>query len=339
MALKRTPTKTQLSEDSPGASTEKCAKCTKIAKNFVGCLGCEFWVCVDCAVKALPGTNGRVNKDSVMKEIGNPKNFYEPWQFLCPHCIDKVHQSKKGPPPTQTPIIDERLDSLTAAISSLQESVMALNDKVQHKQSPTWADIVQSDSATVSKGMPKAALSLNPYSVPRLNAAQTDQTDEYCTRVVLSGVPETGTIFKDLKLAKDLLHNLDLDSKTLVSAERLGRKQDNGRPRLLKITCQTEFDARILLGTFREQQDELSPTFQNVRMRPSWPREVREKARSVATLNSDLKRKYGSSLTVSYSLRDSGDIWKFELNSDGMWIRDRSFVVNDSLFSKNQENS
>ena len=104
--------------------------------------------------------------------------------------------------------------------------------------------------------------------------------------------------------------------------ERMGKKGE--RPRLLKATFPTAFDARVFMAKHEEcRKQDLLPS---IRMRSSKTKEQRtafaERSKLAYNLNKEAKDK---ELEESYSLRDNGQIWKFAKNESGIWRRVRDW--------------
>ena len=305
----------------PPVAAEKCQNClNSVAPSYwLGCLTCEdYWICYDCAADMIPMTGGGRGKRSLDREVieGTGCN----WQIVCNKCRFFFDKNKNIRTSAVTDSGPPFLEDLTSTVKELANSVNSIQEELrqmQQKAPKTYADAIRKD---LSKDVSKAVANFEPRT----------KEDMHKTRVVVTGLEETGTLAKDWKQAQKLLTDLDLDITVLCAVERMGR-QYNGKPRLTKLTLRSEFDTRLLLGAFKES--ELPNYYEGLRMRPSLPLEVRKRASATYKLNQDLKRKYGEEQKVSYSLRDSGEVWKFTQLSSGKWVRDSNFVFDETLLN------
>jgi len=139
---------------------------------------------------------------------------------------------------------------------------------------------------------------------------------------------------KDQKFVTDLCAQIDFGKKP-NDIVRLGRKQE-GQRRPLKVTFPCPFDARTFRARFHECQKAKSD-IPKVRVRPCLGKEehtVFKKSSAVAfKLNTDARNR--GQLDVSYSLRNDGEIWKFQKGSDGRWTRDQGWSLADEKKSGN----
>lgn len=105
-----------------------------------------------------------------------------------------------------------------------------------------------------------------------------------------------------------------------VGVQRLGKPQTN-RPRLLKVTFGSVFDARAFQAKFLEAKKEDHPKTSGVRCRPGRTKAEQENftklSKAVYNLNKDAK----PAGNESFSLRPNGQVWKFAKDEEGRWKR------------------
>ncbi|ELU06290.1 hypothetical protein CAPTEDRAFT_214601 [Capitella teleta] len=127
--------------------------------------------------------------------------------------------------------------------------------------------------------------------------------DKAICDVIISKVEEKG---KDESFAADLCSKISFDTKP-IGVMRLGcKKVDTHHHRLLKLSFNTNFEARAFRSRFedpgRNQEDQAA---------------FRKSVIVANTLNKEAKCEGDM---CSYSVRDNGSIWKFEKQADGKWV-------------------
>ena len=145
--------------------------------------------------------------------------------------------------------------------------------------------------------------------------------------VIISKAEEKG---QDTKFVANLCAKAKLTTKP-TEIQRLGQKtNDSNHHRLLRIAFPTSFDAR----TFKAEVERLVKEETGVpklRVRSGKTKEERKKfaanAKTTHKLNVEAKSA-GSS--VSFSLRDNGDVWKFVKSKEGQWKRDHEWKLENS---------
>ena len=106
---------------------------------------------------------------------------------------------------------------------------------------------------------------------------------------------------------------------------RLGKKSE-GRPRLLKVTFPSAFDASSFMARYDQAERTKTEGLPSLRLRPSMSREERPAFAKSSKLVFDLNTKAkNDALPESYSLRNDGSVWRFCKTHDGKWRRDRSW--------------
>lgn len=140
--------------------------------------------------------------------------------------------------------------------------------------------------------------------------------------VVISKVKEDG---QDQSFVSDLCRKMDFHPKPTGST-RIGRKSD-ARHRLLKVSFSTAFDARAFSARFDQVKRQASDdTISAIRVRLSKTKEERAifsaSCKLAFTLNKEAK---DAGDNHSFSVRENGEIWKFQKASNGRWERVRDW--------------
>lgn len=188
--------------------------------------------------------------------------------------------------------IEELKEKLNKKISSEESKTDAVNDK--------YAEAVRSSVRTVMQ-------------------------DEQCkAEMVFSAVEEKG---KDQEFVTDLCNKMQLLAKP-VEVSRLGRSKppQTERPRLLKVTFQTAFDARTFRAKYEETKGTNDIPYHRLRSGRTKEQQALFKKNGTITYQLNQESKNAGS-NVSYSLRDNGDVWKFSKRGDGKWIREKEWKL------------
>ena len=194
-------------------------------------------------------------------------------------------------------------ESLLKEIRDLKEHVSKPCTTAPTQSEATYADVVRSSVRSVIH-------------------------DEQCkAEMIFSSVEEKG---KDREFIANLCDKMDLQTKP-IEISRLGRSKppSTDRPRLLKVTFQTAFDAR----TFRVKYDEVKgkegiPSHRLRNGRNKDQQALFKKNSAIAHKLNEDARKSGSN--ASFTLRDNGEVWKFSKQEGGMWIREEQWKLSTS---------
>ena len=214
------------------------------------------------------------------------------------------------------PVIDDANKALHDGLQGLRDEVAQLKEQLK-TLSPQRSSFDGANSFA---------------HVVRQTVKDTFAEEKAHKEVIISGVEEEG---RDPAFLTDLCHKLNFHSKP-TAVLRLGNpknrvndneKQGNDtknsekRPRLLKVTFPSQFEAR----TFRARYDEAKKDNVEVpklRLRPGKSAEelknYSEKKKLVTSMNKEAQEAEASH---SFSLRESGEIWKFQKGDDGHWHR------------------
>ena len=145
------------------------------------------------------------------------------------------------------------------------------------------------------------------------------------SEVIICKVEEKG---RDGDFIKDLCKQIG--NKTVPTGIlRLGEKSDSGRPRLMKATFPSQFDARTFRSRYQQKKKE-SDDIPDIHIRPNRNGEERKKfasKKSIADkLNEEVKK---NKAPFSFSIRDNCEIWKYEKQEDGKWRRVKDWKLSD----------
>lgn len=170
--------------------------------------------------------------------------------------------------------------------------------------SPSFADVVKTSVQTVMK------------------------EEKVRNDVIVSGLEESATSDDDAEVTT-ICDTIDFSIKP-IGILRLGKKKEKKgkeeRPRLLKMTFPSSFDARAFRSKFVESTKPETSPFHSLKCRPGRTKEEQEhhRKRSDAAykMNKDAK---DAGDNASYSVRESGEIWKFVQNDNQKWIRERDW--------------
>ena len=221
------------------------------------------------------------------------------------------------------PIIGDANKDLMDELKELREEVAHLKEQLKS---------LSPDPSRPNTGSPHhPSLDRAPSfaEVVRRTVKSTFAEEKAHAEVIISGVEEEG---RDPAFLSDLCHQLSFDTKP-TAALRLGKPkasdkdgvtQNNGtdrRPRLLKVTFPSQFDARAFRARYDEAKKEKAAV-PNLRLRPGKSAEERknyaEKKKLVTKMNKEAQE---AGASHSFSLRESGEIWKFQQSDDGNWRR------------------
>ena len=301
------------------AEHDQCSICKKKGDSFnqrwVGCLGCSYWVCVDCAFGDFPcrnllagGLSQRLTK-FFHAVATHPK---APWQYLCPNCINDIYgkkvdscatspiDSSQVTPNTDIPKVtpvainelkeefSDKIASLTSVISNIDTQIKELKLSMDTKVT-SWSDVVKKNLVSSS--------SLSQVIQTTIESV-TKENDKNKV-LIISNIPETGNFEDDRLLLLDFIKGLQIPEyqPDIRNVVRLGRK-DKDLNRLIKVTFMNEVSAKIIMAGHRQcikQNIDWSITedlskimklppefpkcvpFRRSRVRPDLPKEKRDK--------------------------------------------------------------
>lgn len=221
------------------------------------------------------------------------------------------------------PLLNQLSDKIQTQITELKAEINDMKTKVSDPHtmlggpatSTLDASSAADDSWTVVQSRQKGTSTF--ASVVQQSVKDALNEDRCKCDVIISSAPDGGD---DKKLVNEICAKMDFTSKP-TDIKRLG-PINKDRPRLMRVSFGTSFDARTFISSFRQGSD-LPP----YRLRPGKTKTELENFKNRSThaykLNEDA-RKNGE--TVSFSLRDNGDIWKFAKNESGSWRREKNWL-------------
>jgi hypothetical protein len=120
---------------------------------------------------------------------------------------------------------------------------------------------------------------------------------------------------------------------------RLGKENTTaGRPRLIKATFPSQFDARAFLSRMEESRKNANNDAQRIRVRPGRTPDEQslftKLSKQVYKMNQDAK---SAGLNESFSVRATGDVWKFTKSESGRWVHSKDWVFTPTTLSSGNE--
>ena len=245
-------------------------------------------------------------------------------------------------------LLPQLLADMTISHSELQKEMQAMSDKMQamsNKQSEMedgmneikdqcaklreeninlLAKLENALSHNVAASSACAQQSIDSGSnswtqVVKSSVRSALQDEQSKSEIVLLQMPEKKSDSKDLQA---------LCSKLKISVRpsavvRLGNDAKKG-PRPMKVTFSTPFDARIFLTKAVELKNDEDDCIKKIRCRPCRSRDEQTRYLKLKAETRKLNEKAradGVHETESFSLRTSGQIWKYARSADGSWKR------------------
>lgn len=195
------------------------------------------------------------------------------------------------------------IEQLTIECKELREE----NKKLTSKMSACNPSPMQAPTTSTSPPMSFA-------DVVKSSVQSVIQEEKAKSDVILINVKDSK---QDTNDVKELCSDIGFPSQP-VGAQRLGKSQTN-RPRLLKVSFGSAFDARAFQSKFSEAKKSDNPKIREVRCRPGRTKAEHEKFAKLSTTVYQLNQQ--ASEGESYSLRLNGQIWKFSKDEEGRWKR------------------
>ena len=254
----------------------------------------------------------------------------------------------------QTKLLLNEMNLLKDEVSSLKNQLAAVQnratDDAESNSSPgrpSFADIVREEMTSLKADLvaPRCNCSSSPANVastPEIShsnkakelekvVAASVKTalreDKARCEVIIEKLPEKK---RDSEHVSEICTKLNVSSRpTYVS--RLG-KTPGDRPRPTKVTFASPFDARLFLAKFDEASKsdgvEVGAILKDTRCRPCRSSEEQSRHKVLISqmkqLNKDSKE--AGRTDESFSLRNSGEIWKFTKTDNNKWRRDADWV-------------
>ena len=222
------------------------------------------------------------------------------------------------------PILQDFSKQMSSELNELHDKFANLQSRVDPfiTASHTEESPPDDEGEWEVQGKPKKSFS----DVLRQSVKNAFQEEKIKCDVIISKLPESTD---ETTFVSELCSKLNLEAKPRNS-HRLGKKErkKGDRPRLVKVSFPTAFDARTFTSGYDKFRREIrdDDVYGNLRIRPSRTKDeqaVFTKSSDIAhRLNTEAREK---NLPESYSVRDNGSIWKYTKTSDGAWKRDRDW--------------
>lgn len=230
----------------------------------------------------------------------------------------------------QTNLLSDRLAELVTEkfqniVKPLIEEVEALKVQFAKLESSLQLTKPQGEAPTTSPPSFAEIVKTVKTSVQSVLIEEKIRND-----VVISGLAECEN---DSDGVRQICDTLEFKTKP-IDIQRLGSKGE--RPRLLKMTFPSTFDARAFRSKVSEAKKADSSTLPKLRCRLGRTKDEQTKHRKLSQMTFNLNNEATKAGTnASFSVRDSGEIWKFEKNNEGKWTRDHQWSAPEDQSSGN----
>lgn len=202
-------------------------------------------------------------------------------------------------------LVKKQTEILVAEIQSLREDVAVLRTELAAAQEERASNQPQQLASIATSNEGKRSVA----DVVKASVCSALDEEKAKKEVVIQKLPEND---RDVQDVHELCEKITVTVKP-ETVIRLGKPNPN-RPRSLKVSFPTSFDARTFMSKV-EQCKESEPDSFEIRCRAGRTREQQALSSKVYKLN--LKSKSGE----SYSLRSNGDVWKYGKGEDGKWLK------------------
>lgn len=216
------------------------------------------------------------------------------------------------------PMLDASLNQLSAQLKDTQAQLVDLQAKMDAFTSAQQCLSPESDWATVV-GKKKKDKSFPEVLRQTMSTALHEERTK-CD-VIISGAPEGDN---DTNFIADLCQTMNFDMNPR-NQQRLGTKGE--RPRLLKATFPSPFDARTFIARYDQKRRENTENLPKLKIRSSKTKAEQAAFSQGSKLAFALNKKAkDDGLPESFSLRDDGSVWKFVKSENGRWRREDDWV-------------
>ena len=264
--------------------------------------------------------------------------------------LNKSRESDEGDTPHSVlAAILEEMKKMNNERNTMMEEISALRQSqdILQKETENMKIELLDEIKSLRMQVKEMKGTVYPYATQEDNSSDQQHTFADVVRNSVRATMES--TFKEAESKKELILTKvqegndqqflsELCGKMEVSPQplnpvRIGRKTDE-RSRLLKISFQSNFDARKFKARFEQLKAEKKDV-PDIRMRLGKTKEEREvyaKNKKVTQkLNNDAK-----DADFSFSIQENGSIWKFVRGDDGRWKRDKewSYLGNDESSTK-----
>lgn len=198
-------------------------------------------------------------------------------------------------------MLRSELAAVTATIETTKDCVKQFTGTVPNtgeSDAPSFSDVVSVVSASVKTAFleEKSKSEVVIVQFPE-NKKDTDELDALCSKIHIPARP--------------------------TAIMRMGKKETAKRPRPMKLTFGSQFDARAFMARVSECKKNGDAEVKDIRCRPCRSPEEQKRhvvlSAQVRKLNEEACAM--SEETVSYSLRHNGEVWKFTKDESSKWKR------------------
>lgn len=209
------------------------------------------------------------------------------------------------------------IEQLTTECKQLRNENQNLTEQMSNLTTIQTPDSPCTTSKSFADALKSSVQSVLREDVVRQTVQSTLAEQKSQAEVIISGVEEKG---QDAVFLQELCTQMDFSQKP-VSLIRVGQKPKDGH-RLMKATFSTQFDARTFQSRYNQLKND-HPDEHTLRMRPGLTAAQRKVFNQKKKLAKDLNTKAtADNASYSFSVRENGDIWKFNRSDDGKWRRD-----------------
>ena len=274
---KNTLTKTKISDDSSKptdivCSVITCRRHVSDDENAVCCNLCRRWTHQACA-----GFN-----QTEYKTLTKKSKYQDNLMWFCSGCLPAVTGFLEGRDPTTSPSRPGKPTG-TAAVNELSKKIDALVDCVQKMEKSHQRREERFEEIIEEK-------------VSNYLYQQKEKSNRQCN-LIIHNLPESASketedrVDHDLKEVKGIFQHLEVDDATVTQPVRLGKKvEDSNKPRLLKVTVNSEGSRRRVLSCAKQLKRSKNQTLSRVYITPDLTYEERERNRK---LREELKKRRG----------------------------------------------
>ena len=218
--------------------------------------------------------------------------------------------------------LQSEITELKSVVHVLQEQTAELLAKMdtllKRPQERTLGDLSDGPADATVHGSGRSNSPMNFASVVKSSVQSVFMEEKAKSDVVIINLPEKG------QDAADMSHLCEVTGVITkpITAKRLGKKnENNGRHRLLMATFPTPFDARTFQLKVNEAKHSKSLTIPNIRCRPGRTKKEQENRTKLSDEIYKLNQEARKDGNESYSIRQNGQVWKFQKNDEGQWRR------------------
>ncbi|ELU11752.1 hypothetical protein CAPTEDRAFT_190945 [Capitella teleta] len=183
----------------------------------------------------------------------------------------------------------------------------------------------RSDNPNLNSLNPSAPSSSTPPSFADLvkTSVQSVLNEEKVkSDVIIDGLAETQD---DVENVQKICETLSFQIRP-TGVHRMGKQGQGDKPRLLKLTFPSAFDARTFQSKVIETSKADSTSLPKFKCRPGRTKEEQRMYAELSQITFNLNQEArDAGDNSSFSLRESLQIWNLPKNNKGKWMRDRQW--------------